>query len=164
MIGRLFCKKQIFENLFQKIISNCRFSFRFKIIIILPTIIWLCLFEFSKYIPYKNRPEIDIKSLPTIESFFLFGGSLQHFPRNKIPETEQWKDLLAFMDMLAAFAYFIHFIVTWLFVIFLYMYYRKKKISPGKPVCEPYTYLWCFGLLNIFAVSTQLIWPTAPPW
>jgi len=31
-------------------------------------------------------------------------------------------------------------------------------------VIQPYTFLWCFGFLNIFAVGTQLVWPTAPPW
>jgi membrane-associated phospholipid phosphatase len=122
------------------------------------------MFQFSKYIPYNQRPTIDVTTLPKLESLLLLGASLQHFPRNLIPEEEQFKDLLTFLDMTAAFAYLIHFVVTWIFAVFLFLYYRKKTTTLGYPVIQPYTFLWCFGILNVFAVGTQLAWPTAPPW
>jgi len=148
----------------EKVNSFTRFSLRFKLILLLPMLAWLALFQFCKFVPYDKRPTIDVTTLPTVEGFVLFGGSLQHFPRNLIPDTEQWKDLLAFMDMMAAFAYLVHFVVTWIFAIFLYVYYRKKSSGPGQPVIQPWTFLFCFGFLNLLAVATQLAWPTAPPW
>jgi len=152
------------RTLTERLYALTRFSLLFKFILLIPVLCWLIMFQFSKYIPYDQRPTIDITTLSKMESWLLIGHSLQHFPRNKIPENEQWKDFLTFLDMLSAFAYLIHFVVTWIFAVFLFLYYRKKTTTLGYPVIQPYTFLWCFGFLNVFAVATQLAWPTAPPW
>lgn len=152
------------RTVLDRVYALTRFSLLFKFILIIPVLCWLIMFQFSKYIPHDQRPTIDVATLPKLESWLLLGNSLQHFPRNKIPETEQWKDLLTFLDMTAAFAYLIHFVVTWIFAVFLFLFYRKKTSPGGYPVIQPYTFLWCFGFLNVFAVGTQLFWPTAPPW
>jgi len=178
MWTRKFNKRQLYQRLGQtkekvtftarqlvdRLYDLTRFSLTFKLVLITPVLIWLIMFQFSKYIPYEQRPTIDVTTLPKLENLLLLGTSLQHFPRNKIPEKEQFKDLLTFLDMTAAFAYLIHFVVTWIFAVFLFLYYRKKTTTLGYPVIQPYTFLWCFGFLNIFAVGTQLAWPTAPPW
>jgi hypothetical protein len=152
------------RNLVERVYALTRFSLLFKFILLVPALCWLVMFQFSKYVPHDQRPTIDVTTLPKIESWLLFGNSLQHFPRNKIPPTEQWRDLVTFLDMTAAFAYLIHFVVTWIFAVFLFLYYRKRTTNLGYPVIQPYTFLWCFGFLNVFAVATQLFWPTAPPW
>jgi len=134
-----------------------RFSLHFKCLLMLPLLLWLILFQFCKYLPFVARPSIDVTSLPTVESWILFGYSLQHFPQINNTEFQE------FLDLIAAVAYLLHFFVSWIFATFLYFYYRKKTIL-GHPVIQPYSYLWCFGILNFAAVVTQLAWPTAPPW
>jgi len=178
MWTRKFSKRQLYQklgqtkekfsftvqNLQDKLYDATRFSLVFKLVLIIPVLLWLIMFQFSKYIPHDQRPTIDVETLPKLENLLLLGNSLQHFPRNKIPEGEQFKDLRTFLDMTAAFAYLIHFVVTWIFAVFLFLYFRKKTTTLGYPVIQPYTFLWCFGILNVFAVATQLAWPTAPPW
>jgi len=178
MWTRKFSKRQLYQrlgqtkekltftiqNLRDRFYDATRFSLTFKLVLLIPALIWLIMFQFSKYIPHDQRPTIDVTTLSKLENILLFGMSLQHFPRNLIPEKEQFKDLLTFLDMTAAFAYLIHFVVTWIFAVFLFLYYRKKTTTLGYPVIQPYTFLWCFGFLNVLAVGTQLAWPTAPPW
>jgi len=152
------------RTLTERLYALTRFSLLFKFILLIPVFCWLIMFQFSKYIPHDQRPTIDVSTLPKLESWLLLGNSLQHFPRNKIPAGEQWKDLTTFLDMTAAFAYLIHFVVTWIFAVFLFLFFRKNSPTLSYPVIQPYTFLWCFGFLNAFAVATQLAWPTAPPW
>jgi hypothetical protein len=152
-----------FRLLDKKTSEFSRFSLLFKLVLLIPMLTWLILFQFSKYIPHPHRPKIDVSTLPRAETSLLLGYSLQHFPRSELPENQEWSDFLSFLDLLSAGAYLIHFAMSWIFALFLYLYYRKKQMG-GKPIAEPWTYLWCFGFLNMFAVVTQLAWPTAPPW
>jgi membrane-associated phospholipid phosphatase len=153
------------------ILEISRFSPRFKLVIFLPLLFYLILFQFSKFIPPEDKPRIDTQTLPKMENWLLFGHSLQHWPRNLVEEKEDkedngnWRTLLILMDVVAAFVYIIHFVASAIFAVGLYFYYRKKvNPSTGEPIIQPWTYVWCFGFLNFTAVITQLAWPTAPPW
>jgi membrane-associated phospholipid phosphatase len=100
--------------------------------------------------------------LPTIESVLLFGYSLQSWPRSVVSQDNQI--FLNLLDLLAAFAYLIHFAFAWIFALGLYLYNRRRRTPSGYPVAEPWTFLFTFGILNAIAVITQISWPTAPPW
>jgi len=141
--------------------DHTRFSFVFKAICVLPFILYLIIFKSQAQIPFEDRLDIDSESLPYLESLVLFGGSLQHWPRNSVPEG--WTALIYIMDLVAGSLYLIHFFGAWLFAIGLYLYFRKKQ-ADNQPIPEPWTFLFCLGLLNLTAVITQLCWPTAPPW
>jgi len=131
-------------------------------LLLLPGILWFALFNLYAYVPYSNRPKIDITTLPELESRLLFGNSLQFWPRNHI--IDKADALVDFLDLLSAFVYVIHFLFVWIFAILLYLYYRKKRDAHGHPIVNPWTFFWCWGFLNFYAVVTQLCWPTAPPW
>lgn len=156
------CLKLKVKNAQRKLWKHMRFSLPFKGLLLLPMILWLMLFQFCKYIPESIRPEIDVHSLPAAESVLLFGYSLQTFPRSEMPEGMNTMESV--MDVLAAFVYIIHFVVSWIFAAALYLYYRRKFCTQGLPIVQPWTFLLCFGFMNLFAVITQLSWPTAPPW
>jgi len=147
-----------------KLYQYTRFSIKFKLVLLLPMLLWLSLFQFSSWIPHHNRPEIDVDTLPVADEFLLFGYSLLEWPRNSVPDSNGWNRFLLFLDFLAGFAYLIHFVASWIFAFWLYLYHRKRPVYPGEALVEPWTYLWCFGFLNSIAVVTQLSWPTAPPW
>jgi len=138
-----------------------RFSFIFKAICLIPLILYLVVFQGQSKIPMDERLDIDSETLPYLEDLVLFGGSLQHWPRNSVPD--DWSILIDFMDIVAGSLYLIHFVFAWIFAIGLYLYHRKRQ-SNGLPVAEPWTFLFCLGLLNLTAVICQLCWPTAPPW
>jgi len=148
----------VFKDTLQK---HTRFALWFKALIIVPSILWLILFKSYVQIPVSVRPKIDVATLPTLENFILFGYSLQNWPRTILPEDHI---LLGFLDLLAAFVYLIHFAFAWIVAIGLYFYHRKKTTAKGQPVIEPWTFLLTMGILNLFAVITQISWPTAPPW
>jgi len=122
---------------------------------------WLILFKSYVEIPISMRPRIDVSTLPTLESFILFGHSLQQWPRSVLSEDHF---ILGFLDLLAAFVYLIHFAFAWIVGFGLYLYHRKRTNSKGQPTIEPWTFFLTMGLLNLFAVITQISWPTAPPW
>lgn len=147
------------------ILGHCRFSSMFKMALMIPLMSWVMLFNLSKYIPEDARLPIDVKTLPTVEKALLFGYSLQHFPRNIIPDHgDGWAALEGFFDLAAGFAYFIHFGLSWIVALVLYFYYRKKRTEDGRPFVSPWTFLFVLGMVNFAAVVTQMLWPTAPPW
>jgi membrane-associated phospholipid phosphatase len=55
--------------------------------------------------------------------------------------------------VLLALPYLCHFAIPWVFCV--YLLYRRRS---------PFPFLFTIGLLNLVAVCTQLLWPTAPPW
>lgn len=61
-----------------------------------------------------------------------------------------------FFDVLAAFAYGIHFFFPPTFGLVLLIVH--SNYAPAL------AYYWCWGFLNGFAVITQFVFPTAPPW
>jgi len=147
-----------------KIVQIQRFSWWFKILCLLPTILWFAEFNLSKYIPVSARPIVDTTTLPYLDSRILSGHTLLHWPRNILEDDANAKGFVYFLDLLSAFVYIIHFCFAWIFALGIYLYYRKKTDANGKPLINPWTFFWCLGLLNFFSVTVQLIWPTAPPW
>src|SRR3989338_11200261 len=59
------------------------------------------------------------------------------------------------IDLICAVPYTIHFILPIVFVSFLILKHRKFHLTP---------FVFCFGLMNLSAVLTQLLFPTSPPW
>jgi len=141
-----------------------RFRWWFKLLLLLPTILWFAEFNMSKYIPSSIRPVVDTTTLPYLDSRILFGYTLLHWPRSVLEGKPDWQGLIYFFDLLSAFVYVIHFCFAWIFSLGIYFYYRKKVDTNGKPLIVPWSFLWCLGLLNLTAVTVQLCWPTAPPW
>jgi len=151
----------IFGSLQEKIRKHSRFAIWFKILILLPTLMWLILFKAYVQIPISARPKVDTTTLPTIDSFLLFGHTLLKWPRGPLADQP---GLLTALDLLAAFVYLIHFAFAWIVGFGLYLYYRKKTDLKGQPIPEPWTFFLTMGILNLVAVITQISWPTAPPW
>jgi hypothetical protein len=86
------------------------------------------------------------------------------FPRNLIDDDTTGRNAKTALDVLSAFIYFVHFGFVWIYCIGLYLYYRKRTARNYEPINQPWTFFWCFGILNFLAVVTQISWPTAPPW
>ena len=112
------------------------------ILLLFPMLVWLCLYEFTWFIPPDMRPVIDVSTLPAVESFFF--GSAYLF---------EYMPINGALLYLTATPYLIHFIMPWTYAVFLFLIDAK-----------PFTFLWHFGVLNLLAVITHVIFPTAPPW
>eukprot|EP00736_Rhodelphis_marinus_P006996 Rmarinus@m.4151 len=108
-----------------------------------PVILWWLLFNFSAYTPVEARPDIDVRTLPHIESWYSFPHrffSSHHHP---------------VLDVLAVIPYTIHCILPTLFTIYLIVYYERRDVL---------SYIYAFGLMSFAAVLTEYLLPTAPPW
>jgi len=143
-----------------KISENQRFTLKFKLLLFLPTILWFIMFNFSKHIPSAFRPPIDRFTLADLDGIILFGTTLLEWPRNQLDDS-YFRD---FLDLFFAVAYLMHFAFVWIYALLLYVFYRNKKTDSDWPILEPWTFFFCWGILNVTAVATQLAWPTAPPW
>lgn len=143
----------------KKMEENQRFTLLFKILLLIPLILWFAMFNLSKYIPDQVRPKINTETLPQLDDAILLGNTLLEWPRTELSPSP-FRD---FLDLFFAIAYLLHFAFAWVFAALLYVYYRNKKMSDF-PIAEPWTFLFCFGVLNATAVFTQLVWPTSPPW
>jgi len=144
-----------------KLLQFQRFPPSLKLILLVPLALYLLLFKLSSYIPSIQKPSIDVSSLPNMESYILFGLNLQGFPKNFFGPIEQVTGVFTFLDLIAAGVYILHFGFWIFFTLYLYYYYRFKLSTQ---VLQPWTFLWSLGILNIMAIITQLLWPTAPPW
>eukprot|EP01118_Nematostelium_gracile_P002172 TRINITY_DN12403_c0_g1_i1.p1 TRINITY_DN12403_c0_g1~~TRINITY_DN12403_c0_g1_i1.p1 ORF type:complete len:399 (-),score=65.38 TRINITY_DN12403_c0_g1_i1:65-1261(-) len=151
----------VFSNLQQFIQKHTRFAIWFKILVLLPILMWLILFKAYVQIPISVRPTVDLTTLPAIDNFLLFGRTLLKFPREPLHD---YPTVLTCLDMLAAFVYLIHFAFAWIVGFLLYLYHRKRVDIKGQPIIEPWTFFLTMGILNLIAVITQISWPTAPPW
>lgn len=152
---------RIYMGAREKFSKHTRFALWFKMVIIIPFVLWLAMFNFYVEIPIDMRPRIDVTTLPRLENYILGGYYLQTWPRTILSEDNTF---LLILDLLAAFVYLIHFALAWIFALFLYVYSRKRRTPDGKPIVEPWTFLFTMGILNLIAVITQISWPTAPPW
>eukprot|EP01100_Stratorugosa_tubuloviscum_P015613 TRINITY_DN907_c0_g1_i1.p1 TRINITY_DN907_c0_g1~~TRINITY_DN907_c0_g1_i1.p1 ORF type:complete len:262 (-),score=91.70 TRINITY_DN907_c0_g1_i1:212-946(-) len=118
-----------------------KYTIKFVLLRVFPFLLWLTIFRLAQLIPANHRPEIDVKTIATLNSFFF--GWFETLIRIK-------SETLIFI---AAFPYLFHFAIPWLFMIFTF--FTKEK---------PFNFLWSLGLLNISAVVTHVLFPTAPPW
>jgi len=132
-------------------IANLLPELRRILISVSPLLFWVLLFAYiTPSIPADQRPPIRATLLPSIEKALFFGVCSYQLVSPAV-ECSTW-----LRDVAAAFIYGIHFMGPLLFCLFLWFITRK--------VDSIYPYLWCFGIMNSFAVSTQFLLPTAPPW
>mmetsp|Transcript_9939 Transcript_9939/g.30588 ORF Transcript_9939/g.30588 Transcript_9939/m.30588 type:complete len:349 (-) Transcript_9939:140-1186(-) len=111
-------------------------------VLFLPLVVWLVSFQFAGKIPNEYRPDVSVVVLPSIDEYF-FGN---HFVVRYLPEHD-------FLTVILALPYLCHFAIPWVFCVYL-LFHRRS----------PFPFLFTIGLLNLVAVCTQLMWPTAPPW
>jgi len=142
-----------------KLEENQRFKLKFKLLLLVPLILWFALFNLCKYIPTSMRPKINTDTLAQLDDIILLGHTLLKWPRSELSAS----GFRNFLDIFFAIAYLMHFAFAWIFAALLWLYYRNKKMGDF-PIPEPWTFLFCFGILNATAVITQLLWPTSPPW
>jgi len=139
-------------------------SIRGKIVFLVPLIIFLVLYRVAKEIPSEIRPKPDVITLPTLDKLILGGRMLQRFPKT-IMDVGKWKTLFNMLDILAAGVYLVHYVVAAIFVICIIFYFNnERKKMHGWSSVYPWSFVWCFGLMNTLAVITQVVWPTAAPW
>jgi len=102
------------------------------------------MFQSYQFTPIAYRPSIDVNTLPLLERS-IFGGLLHEV----VPRFHS----TGIFDMLAASVYAVHFIAPWTFMLYLWK-------SNGQPL----SFIWSLGWLNMLAVATHAMFPTAPPW
>lgn len=133
-------------SLSSRIMMKPQVSFRLALAFI-PAILWLLLFSFGvALIPSQSRPAINVSLLPRLDHF-IFSDSYSWFVQN--PPNH-------FLDLLAAFPYTIHPILPFLFILATLPYASRRSLLPR--------FVFAFGVMNLSAVLTHLLFPTAPPW
>jgi len=110
----------------------------------IPLALWWIMFQSYQFTPIAYRPSIDVNILPLLERS-IFGGLLHEV----VPRFHN----TGIFDMLAASVYAVHFIAPWTFMLYLWK-------SNGQPL----SFIWSLGWLNMLAVATHAMFPTAPPW
>jgi len=110
----------------------------------IPLALWWIMFQSYQFTPIAYRPSIDVNTLPLLERS-IFGGLLHEV----VPRFHS----TGIFDMLAASVYAVHFIAPWTFMLYLWK-------SNGQPL----SFIWSLGWLNMLAVATHAMFPTAPPW
>lgn len=115
---------------------------KYHVLLVIPLVLWLIMFQFCGLVPNNIRPTIDVKTLP-IGEHLLFGDPLLF---RLFPES-------TFLAILAAIPYLAHFSLPFLFSVYLWKLDKR-----------PTVFLWYFGVMNASAVAWQLLFPTAPPW
>ena len=143
----------------QKIHAFQRYRFLTKFVSVIPIFVWLIVFQLPKWIPNSMKPTINTTTLPQWELFLTFGVKLQHWPASYLEKNFPYLD--NFLDIWAGILYFVHFFMAGLFALLLYIY---VKTNIKHQSFQPWTFFFCFGIMNLLAVINQLVWPTAPPW
>jgi len=110
----------------------------------IPLALWWIMFQCYQFTPLTYRPTIDVNTLPLLERS-IFGGLLHEV----VPRFHG----TGIFDLMAASVYAVHFIAPWTFMFYLWR-------TNGQPLL----FIWSLGWLNILAVATHAIFPTAPPW
>ncbi|KAK9461428.1 uncharacterized protein V1516DRAFT_371751 [Lipomyces oligophaga] len=112
----------------------------------LPIFAWLLLFTSCQFIPSEWRPPIRVSVLPTLETA-LFGANLSEILSSTLNSV---------LDILAWLPYGV-------------MHYGGPFVSAGliflfgSPGSLP-VFARSFGYMNLIGVTTQLMFPCAPPW
>lgn len=109
-----------------------------------PMLLYVAIYDLVRYLPVQWRRPVDVNTLLDFETF-LFGG-LPH---------EWFKDHhSSIWDIIAATPYNLHFYVPVISAAILW--WKNKTVLKNLT--------WAFLLMNIAALITQLLWPTAAPW
>jgi membrane-associated phospholipid phosphatase len=117
-----------------------------------PLVLWILLFSSGvALIPPSLRPPINTTLLPRIDA--LVGYSHTWFAARGPPSSV--------LDVAAAIPYTVHTLIP-----FAYLAAFLRPVATGtrpRPL-RLLTFFYTFGLMNLAAVSTHLLCPTAPPW
>lgn len=115
------------------------------IVALVPVAGWLILFGAGvAAIPPALRPEIDTKLLPRLDSFV--GYSFRWFENS---------GQYPWLDLIASWPYTIHPILPLIYLTIMWRTARHPRYI---------TFIHTFGCMNLAAVVTHLVYPTAPPW
>lgn len=110
-----------------------------------PVAVWLVAFAFiHDLIPVSRKPSINVTLLPAIDA--AFGWSYRWFAT---------PTGLA-LDVLAAVPYTIHAVVP--------LFYAPFLLARCRSPARLGTFAFTLGCMNIAAVTTHVLFPTAPPW
>lgn len=114
---------------------------------LVPTFLWLFLFSSGvALLPPAIRPTINVSLLPSVDKFM--GSSVHWFSR----EDSTYSPL----DLVAAIPYTLHPILPFVFICTHGLLSKRPNVL----LC----FALAFGLMNLGAVITHLMFPTAPPW
>lgn len=109
-----------------------------------PILIYVLAYDAVRYIPDQFRPAIHTDILPQWEQRLC----------GTVPGLFFAEHHALIFDLLAAIPYALHFLSPLVFILWL-------SRQPGH---EQQHFAQAFTLLNIIALITQLLFPTAPPW
>eukprot|EP00177_Eucheuma_denticulatum_P006374 GFKZ01011622.1.p1 GENE.GFKZ01011622.1~~GFKZ01011622.1.p1 ORF type:complete len:351 (+),score=23.99 GFKZ01011622.1:111-1055(+) len=117
----------------------------------IPVLLWLLLFSCGvALIPPSWKPPINVTLLPTIDEWL--GSSVKWF--GSLSDQYSW------LDLLAAVPYTIHPLLP-IFFLAGHALLGAPVSGKGRPMMK---FVLAFGIMNLAAVLTHLIFPTAPPW
>lgn len=97
-------------------------------------------------IPDSWRPPINVTLLPKLDA--LMGSSVTWFGGKA--------DQFSWIDVMAAVPYTVHAVLPFVFLLF--------HIMTGAGARPLFKFVFAFGVMNLVAVLTHLVFPTAPPW
>lgn len=112
----------------------------------LPTATYLILFYVCRFINPVYRPPIFVRVLPGLETIF-YGGDLS---ATLSASTNSVLDIIAWIPYGLG-----HFGAPFVVSLIMFLF--------GPPKMLP-TFHFAFGYMNIIGVSTQILFPNAPPW
>lgn len=112
----------------------------------LPTAAYLILFYVCKFINPIYRPPIFVRVLPGLETIF-YGGDLSE---TLAASTNPFCDILAWLPYGLG-----HFGAPFVVSLTLFLF--------GPPTTLP-NFHFAFGYMNVVGVTTQILFPNAPPW
>jgi len=107
-------------------------------------ILWQVLWNLAPLFPLDIRPTIDVHSLVAWDK-----GMFVVLPHEALKHIQN-----PVLDVFCAIPYTIH--VFWPIGFLIYCIWKRRDLCLA--------YANCFGLLSFFAVVTELVFPTAPPW
>eukprot|EP01088_Endostelium_zonatum_P016212 TRINITY_DN4280_c0_g1_i1.p1 TRINITY_DN4280_c0_g1~~TRINITY_DN4280_c0_g1_i1.p1 ORF type:complete len:388 (+),score=93.18 TRINITY_DN4280_c0_g1_i1:268-1431(+) len=163
-------------NLYNKLYTFyarfARFSLTLKLLSFAPFLIFLVLFDLSPSIPHSIRPPVSTSLLPLLDEVLFFNHAefIRHLPASLLAPLQLSNNptcllLIKILDVYAAFVYLIHFFTPWIFAFFQLLYYRSRRDpASNKLLSNPWSFFFVFGLVNLCALFTQIIFPTSPPW
>lgn len=110
-----------------------------------PIAVWLVAFAFiHDLIPVSRKPSINVTLLPAIDE--VCGWSYRWFAA----------PTAVALDVLAAVPYTIHAVVP--------LFYAPFLLGRSRSPARLGTFAFTLGCMNIAAVTTHVLFPTAPPW
>lgn len=112
--------------------------------IIFPLLLYGIFYDMARYVPVEWRPDVNVSILFDIDNWLFNGQPYQWFSSYHS----------TIKDILAAIPYNLHFYMPFIYVTAMWRMNRGALSL----------FCWSFFLMNMAALITQIIFPTAPPW